>query len=87
MRIAMVPAAFAVKLYRTGCSFVGVALSLLFLVATLFVVPRARAYFVKRVIILANDLADWVLWPFAVLYCIVKLILAASIHPSIYYHG
>jgi hypothetical protein len=54
-------------------------------VITLCSSEPVRALFVRRVGSFAQDLADWVIWPVAVVGCLGRLLLAAIIHPALYY--
>jgi hypothetical protein len=80
-----IPFAFAYKLYKTALSFAGVGLGIAALFITLCGSFAAREFFVKKVTQLAKDLADWVLWPVAAILCLCRLLLAASIHPALYF--
>jgi hypothetical protein len=84
-KLALVPFAFLFKAVKTFFRFVGVGLSAGLLVITLFCSQALRELFVRRVSFLAKDLADWVLWPVAVVGCLGRLLLAAFVHPALYF--
>ena len=64
---------------------VGVLLGALFLLLSLCSSSALRELFVRRVQAFAADLADWVLWPIAVVSCLGRLLLAALVHPALYF--
>ncbi|MDE3045040.1 MAG: hypothetical protein KGJ02_00115 [Verrucomicrobiota bacterium] len=84
-KLALVPLAFFYKLYKSFfcCLRVGVGAIGLFL--TFGMAPLIREFFVEHVSLLARDLADWVLWPMAVLTCLGRLLLATLVHPALYF--
>ncbi len=82
-----IPFAFTYKLYKTALSFLGVGFGIAGLIITLCNSLTMREFFVKKVTKLAKDLADWALWPIAALLCLFRLLLAASIHPALYFRG
>ena len=84
-KIAILPLAFLAKLFRTSIAILGLgfAFSLLFL--TLGYESGIRGFFLKKILCLATEVADWVLWPFAVVYCLGRLLLAATVHPALYF--
>lgn len=81
----IVPISLGCKLLRTFFRGVGVVFMTGLLVASLFSSSTIRELFVRRVKILAEDLADWVLWPVAVVSCLGRLLLAAFVHPALYF--
>jgi len=84
-KILIVPFALLYKLYKTCFRFLGLFISGALLLVTLGTSNGAREFFVRRVSSLARDLADWVLYPFAILSCFSKLLLASLIHPALYF--
>jgi hypothetical protein len=84
-KLIIIPFAFAFKLYRTFFRILGVFASAALLILTLCSVQSIREFFVRRVSFLAKDLADWVLWPVAVVSCLGRLLLAAFVHPLFYF--
>ncbi len=84
-KLAIVPFAFLFKLCRTYFRLLGLTFSALFLLVTLCSSMTVREFFVRRVAIFAADLADWVLWPIAVVSCLARLLLAAFVHPALYF--
>ena len=85
-KISILPFALLYKLYKTSFRFAGLLLSGILLLLTLGTSPGAREFFVRRISSLACDLADWVLYPFAIFSCFSKLLLAALVHPALYFH-
>jgi hypothetical protein len=81
-----IPIAFAYKAYKTVLSFLGVGFGLTALILTLCSSLSVREFFVKKFTQLAKELADWILWPIAAFLCLVRLLLAASVHPALYFH-
>ena len=75
-KICIVPGALFYKLYRTATSSVGFVFSCLFLILTLFASQNARDFFIRKVESLAKEAADWILWPIAVSFCLLRLTLA-----------
>ena len=86
-KLAIVPLAFVCKLCKTFFSLLGLGLSIGLLVITLCSLSGVRAFFVSRIAALAADLADWVIWPIGVIYCLARLALAATVHPALYFHS
>ena len=85
-KILIIPFAFIGKLFKTSFSLLGLAFSLFLLVVTLCAVGSLRAFFVRRVSGLAVDIADWIFWPIGVIFCLARLVLAATLHPALYFH-
>ena len=84
-KILILPGALLQKICKTIFKAVGVILSAGLLILTLGTSCWARDFFVRRFGSLAFDLADWVLFPFAVLTCFAKLLLAFLVHPALYF--
>lgn len=82
-KLSLLPLALVLKAYRTMLRAVGLCLSAVLLMVTF---GGARAFFVERVGKLAKDLADWVLLPFAVGACFLRLLMGFFIHPSLYFN-
>ncbi len=81
------PVALVYKSHRTAFSFLGVGISVAALLLTLCNSSSLREFFIKKVTKLAKDLADWFFWPFAVVLCLSRLLLAAFIHPALYFRA
>lgn len=75
------PFALAAKIGRTFFRFVGVFIGAISLILTL---GGARRFFIDRVSSLAQDLADWVMYPFAIAVRFVRLLIAI-VHPKVYF--
>lgn len=84
-KVIVLPFALFFKLYKTSFRFLGLALSASLLLVTLGASVGIREFFVRRVCSIARDFADWILYPFAVFSCFSKLILAAFVHPGLYF--
>jgi hypothetical protein len=78
------PLAAAYKLVRSFFKATGVLLMPALVLATLGLSQGFREMFLKRVSILAVDLADWILYPLALFTCLFRLLLASLIHPSLF---
>jgi hypothetical protein len=83
--LAALPVAAIYKLWLTGCKLAGVLTSGIFLLITLGLSQGLRDLFVKQVASFAANLADWVLYPFAIATCISRFLLAMVIHPSLFF--
>jgi len=84
-QIFTIPLAGIAKLCRTFLSILGLGFAAFLLIATLFLDRGIREFFLKKVTRLAQELADWVLWPVAIVLCLGRLLLAATIHPALYF--
>lgn len=84
-KMAILPFALGFKALKTGFRVCGLMAAGLFLLFTCGATSAGRKFFVERVSLLAKDLADWVLFPFAVLVCFARLLLAFAIHPDLYF--
>lgn len=73
-RVALLPACLVVKLVRTAFRAVGLVWGVVLVVGSLGCSPAARSFFVERAGILSRDLVDWVLLPFSILGCFVRLV-------------
>lgn len=84
-KLISLPFALFCKSYKTFLRFCCVGYSAIYLLFTLGMSTKAQEFFSKRARCLANDLADWILFPFAVVTCLLRLILGTLIHPALYY--
>lgn len=84
-KLIVLPFALFFKVYKTSFRVLGLALSITLLLVSLGTSIGIREFFIRRVSALARDLADWILYPFAVFSCFSKLFLAALVHPGIYF--
>lgn len=80
------PFALIGKFCRTIFRAISIVFAALFVVFTLGSSSGARDLFIDRIVIFAKDLADWILLPFAILLCFIRLILALFIHPELYFN-
>jgi len=81
----ILPFALVFKIYKTFFRSVSLFFGAALLLATLGTSGGAREFFVRRFSILAKDLADWFLYPFAALSCMAKLLFAGLVHPAFYF--
>lgn len=86
-KLLKLPFAFAFKLYKTSFKFVGLGVGMGIFLGTLGISKGARSFFHRKAAKVSNDLIDWVLWPFGLLTCVIRLILGAIFHPGIYYNS
>jgi len=84
-KLLALPVAIVWKLYRTVCSVAGVGFATMLLILTFCSDSGIRAFFRNKVMNLAKDVADWLLWPVALLFCFGRLLLAATVHPALYF--
>ncbi len=84
-KLLILPFALVYKAYKTFFRAVGIFWSAALVLVTLGYSAGLRNFFVERVSSFAKDLADWILLPFAVFSCFIKLILAFLVHPSFYF--
>lgn len=84
-QLGMIPVSFMAKLFRTFTSILGLGFAVLLLVLTLCCESGIRGFFVKQIMSVSKELADWVLWPPAILFCLGRLLLAATVHPALYF--
>ncbi len=82
--LATIPLALIVKCLRTFSRAMALLLASSFVVLSGSLSSTARTFFIQRVQSLAVDVADWLLWPFSVVVCLCRLLLAAIIHPILY---
>ena len=83
--IVSLPFALSYKIWITFLKSGAVFVSGLFLGATLGVSKGLRELFIHRVSALAKNLADWVLYPFAIATCFSRFFLAMLIHPALFF--
>jgi hypothetical protein len=84
-KIAILPLAFLAKLFRTSVAILGLGFAFSLLILTFGYEGGIRGFFLKKILCLATEIADWVLWPLAVVYCLGRLLLAATVHPALYF--
>jgi len=84
-KLGILPFALLKKLLKTAFRLTGFSLSCFTLLFTLGLLPSFRRFFEKRATSLSKDLVDWILYPFSILGCIIKHLLATTVHPKIHY--
>ncbi|MBU6384106.1 MAG: hypothetical protein KGQ49_00675 [Verrucomicrobia bacterium] len=86
-RLIGLPIALVGKVCKTCFRSVAVLLAAVFVIVTFGSVSSARDLLVGRIVIVAKDIADWILLPFALILCFLRLILALLIHPDFYFNS
>lgn len=81
------PLALIAKLGKTVLRSTAIFFSFLLLLVTLGNSRVARELFIHRIVIFAKDVADWILLPFALAWCVLRLFLALIIHPQFYFNA
>lgn len=84
-KMAILPFALLYKAYKTLIRAGSLLVGTFLLVLTLGTSIGTRKFFVDRIEVLAKDLADWILLPFAVAVSFFRLVLAFLIHPNFYF--
>jgi len=84
-KLSILPFAVLYKAYKTFFRAVGVVLGGSGLILTLGTSTLVREFFSRRFTSMAEDLADWVLFPFSVLSFFVKLLIASFFCPRLYF--
>ena len=86
LQIALIfPLAIGLKFCKTLLRLLSVALSAGFVILTLGGAAGLRSLFLRRVASFAEDMADWVLYPLAIVSCLSRLALAILVHPSLFF--
>lgn len=85
-RCALFPLALVVKALKTIWKGVGVCFGAGLVIVTAACSAGAREFFIERIVILAKDLADWILLPFAIVIRFFRLLLGVLVHPSLYFN-
>lgn len=83
-KLAILPFSILHKLVKTGYNLVGMGAALIAIFVTFANSDSARRYFETRLLRLAKDIGDWILYPFALFLFFLRHILAIFIHPRIY---
>jgi hypothetical protein len=86
-RCAVFPFALLLKAWKSLFRLLGVGLGAVMVLITLGSSVRACEFFIDRVLSFAKDLADWLLLPFALLGCFLRLVMALLIHPNFYFNA
>jgi hypothetical protein len=82
-RLLVLPFALGFKAYKTIFRLIGVLLGALFVLLTLGISENARNFFLRRASYLSKDFMDWLLLPFALITCLIRLGLASLFHPGL----
>lgn len=86
-KLLLLPFTLSAKALGTFFRILGIGFGLSSLLFTLGLASSARHFLLKRALSLGSDLADWLLFPFAIALCFLKLILGGLVSPSIYYQS
>lgn len=84
-KIILLPFRIFSRAAMTFFRAVGVVFGVVYLGFTFGASPFSREYFLKRVLSLANDLAEWVFFPFLLILDLGGLLLGCTLHPSFYF--
>jgi hypothetical protein len=82
---ALLPIALFLKCLNTLGRFLGVVSSIGALCLTFGLSESVRLFFLRRMRAMADDLADWVLLPIALVVWALKLIMALLISPALFF--
>lgn len=83
-KLLVLPFALIYKALLTVLRLVGLGVSFGFVLLTLGLSLSARSRFFEKMERFGMELADWILLPFAILTCLLKLALASTVYPRIY---
>ncbi len=86
-RCAILPLALLKKGGHTAFKLFAALLGIGVVVVSVGSSCAARQFFVSRILALAVDIADWLLFPFAVISCVIRLVMALLIHPHFYFNA
>lgn len=82
--ILFLPFIVVFKIVKSLFRCIGVLLALSFFVLSLGISVPIREFFIRRVSALGKDAVDWILFPFAIITCGFRLLLASIILPSFF---
>ncbi len=82
-KLFILPFALVTKTVKTTFRILGFFLAVVALFFTIGKSTSIRRFLEKRTHRLASDLVDWILYPLAVLTCVIRHLLAATVHPKI----
>lgn len=86
-KILFLPSMLCLKLGLTVCRVTGLFMGLALVVFTFGTSVRSREFFLRRVLYLARDFADWVFLPFQLILAGLRLFLGAFVHPAFYFRA
>ncbi len=72
-------------LLKTFFKVVGVFFGILALALCLGVSEGVRCFFITRLVLLAQDIGDWIVFPFTVIMDLLKTLGGFLIHPALYF--
>ena len=84
-KLLVLPLALFCKAYKTVFRVAGFAFSAALVLASLGISTSARELFVRRTVSLSKDFTDWLLLPLAMTTCLMRLALAFTVHPALYF--
>ena len=82
--LLILPFAIAYKFLRFIFRVIGLVFSIGLLALTLGSCEGIRKFFLRKVSLVASEVADWILYPLAVIGCFLKLFFAMLVHPAIF---
>lgn len=74
--LVLLPFVLGFKLIKSFFRVVGVFLGVSFFILTLGMSFNIHEFLIRRVSLFSSDLADWLLFPFAILSCCLRLLWA-----------
>ncbi len=83
-KIGILPFALLGKGIKTSFRVFGIVLGFSSILLSLGLSSSSRNFFKERMEALAADISDWIVYPFGIAICLIRLILAITIHPRIY---
>lgn len=84
-KIVALPFVLFFRACLTLCRGLGLLFSLALLICTFGTSTGSREFFLRRVIFLAKDIAEWVLLPFTLILGFFKLLFGCTLHPALYF--
>lgn len=84
-KILCLPFALLFKFGITACRAVGVVLGFIGLIVGFGRLVQAREYFIRRFVMFARDIADWLALPFILFFGTARLLLGCFVHPALYF--
>ena len=84
-KILQLPFVLLLKGGVTLARGIGVVVAFILLVVTFGTSHGACEFFFRRVVFLARDLAEWVLFPFSAILGFFRLLLGGIVHPALYF--
>jgi len=86
-KVILFPFALLSKASKTILRGTLLAWAMALLLITIGTSATVRQFFPERISSFAKDIADWILFPFAVVSRFARLLLAFLIHPNFYFNA